>query len=199
MSINKRRVYACYQCDPEHFDETYIEFWSMNKALYDTYCSIYTDTLDPERYTHLVLPISELSKFRSRKNIVHELVVLEPPNEYHFKNPIITTDDNLSILDPAEVLVEYLGLMDSASMHVERLPFQLRAAIMHTKYWSVMNSDDQNISWQDSLLEMLDVDYDRLFYLAQTVYYSQKDILEIMGVNIDMPPWCSRSIIKRPR
>lgn len=185
--MKKRHLYVCYQIVGDF--APVVMFYTINKKLFDFYVDLFKDVLTPDRYEFRVLGIEQYAQFR-KEHPQSELDVFEPGNNTGFSNktPMVTTSDDINILNPADLMHEWLGLSERLDLLLDRLPYRLRVPLMRTKYWQLVHDDGSTPAWQEDMFGVLTVDYDKLHYIALYIYYGMKG-LEYTNILQERPPW----------
>lgn len=169
--MTSTKLHVCYRKNSSGDDD--VEFWSINKDLYDEYIRIYGKFLTDEYY-QVVLPATGYEEFY-KCNPNSELKLYDDL-PWAYPGAHITTEDLAEALDPEQWFEEILRAYDINVDIFDRLPRWIRVAILKSEYFKVMfyrKNDEKPIT------SLLDIDYMKQNYLATVMYYTEKPIMEI--------------------
>jgi hypothetical protein len=161
------KIYACYNVTG-HLED--LEFWSINKRLYDEYLAIFGDSLDKGTFIHKTLPISMYPGFDS-KYIDRKLKIFDDyPNT---DVPFISTDSDLEIFDQDEILTDLLQLELVPMTIVKHLPSEIQAVIRKSNYSLYLGS---RLTRKGGFEDKIDVV--KLLVAFNTIRYSGEEIID---------------------
>ena len=172
------KIYACYR-NIKNLPEGDLEFWSINKHLYDAYVSLFAKYLLSSDFRHEIMPIKAydtMNKFHSAS-----MLQMFEPGELYFNDgfSVISTINDIDIIDPIDCLVELLGVPSIPPEIFNYLPKRIMCTFRGTKFHTLLTTDGGSCG--DGISEIIEPDYFRLFYVARCCYYSGLPLIDILS------------------
>ncbi len=182
--MNERRIYACYNTTGLGGD--LLEFWSINKKLYDMYVSMYYKHLTKKEgsFIHRMIPIDQYDHWVKYNRDTQLKIFDEDVPWCAIKTPMVSTESDREIFNVEDVLNDFLKFESVDPGIIRRMPRKIQAMLYKTLYPMFIGEVSKlSDHWRKY------VDPVNLLTLATALRYSHDGMLEMDDFNDrDMNP-----------